>query len=367
MKVLLKPNLLAARKPEEVTTTHPEVVAAVARQVQAAGGIVTVADSPGGPFAAAFVKKVYAASGMDEVARETGLKLNADYSDSEVANPAGKILKRLRIISAIAQADLVINLPKFKTHGQMVFTGAVKNMFGAISGTEKIEYHARMAAHDVFADAIVDICLATKPALTLMDAVVGMDGAGPAAGDPRQIGVILASADAFALDLVALSVVSVDPLGVPTVKAAVERGLCPARVGEVEVVGRSIDEVRIKRINMPAMGQMMAVTWSRGRLVDWLANRTKPRPVFDLGVCTGCGMCARHCPPKVISMDTGRPGVDLKGCIRCFCCQELCPAKAVSIWRLSPPVATVLRVMFFCVSMLASRVKSVGWRMRRKR
>ena len=250
----------------------------------------------------------------------------------------------------------MINLPKLKTHGQMVFTGAVKNLFGTIPGTDKIDYHMRMADYQVFADALIDIYLATRPALTLMDAVVGMEGAGPSAGDPRHLGLILAGEDAFALDYAALHVVGANVMQVPLMKAAAERGLCPASLEDVTILGLPIDDVRVKRFNMPAMNEMLAVTWSQGRLLGRLSQWIKARPDFDHATCTGCGLCAKSCPAHVIAMDTGKPCADLKGCIRCFCCQELCPAKAITIRRLNPTVAAVLRIAYFALSMISSRL-----------
>lgn len=356
MRVLLKPNLLAPRSPADAVTTHPSLVAAVARLVQEAGGLVTVADSPGGPFVATLMKNIYSATGMEQVARETGLTLNQDFTAAEVPNPSGRLLKRLRLINAVAQADLVINLPKLKTHGQMVFTGAVKNLFGAVPGTDKIDYHMRMAEYQAFADALIDIHLAARPRLALMDAVIGMEGAGPSAGDPRHLGLILASEDAFALDCVALNIVGADPIQVPVIKAGVERGLCPASLDDIAVRGVSPDDVRVKRFNIPAMNEMLAVTWSRWRVLRRLSQWIKARPVFDHSTCTGCGLCARSCPAHVIAMETGKPRVNLNGCIRCFCCQELCPAKAVGIRRLNPTVAVVLRIAYVALSMISSRL-----------
>jgi uncharacterized protein (DUF362 family)/Pyruvate/2-oxoacid:ferredoxin oxidoreductase delta subunit len=356
MRVLLKPNLLAPRAPSEATTTHPAVVAAVARLVQEAGGIVTVADSPGGPLLAAYLNRVYAATGMEQAARETGLTLNRDLSDVEVLNPSGKLLKRLRIIRAAAEADLIINLPKLKTHGQMVLTGGVKNLFGTIPGTDKMEYHMGMAEYQRFAHALIDVYLAARPGLTLMDAVVGMEGAGPSAGDPRHVGLILAAEDAFSLDYVALHVIGADPRQVPVMKAGAERGLCPANLEEISILGRSVDEVRLKQFEIPAINELRAITWSESRLLSWFSQRIKARPVFDHELCTGCGLCAKSCPAHVIAMDTGKPCVDLQGCIRCFCCQELCPAKAVSIQRLNPRIAGVLRIAYFALSMISSRL-----------
>ncbi len=383
MRVLLKPNLLLAKRPEVAATTHPAVVQAVATLVREAGGIVTIADSPGGPYMAASLRSVYRATGMEQVAQETGAALNYDLTVVEVAPPSAKLLRKIPILKPIADSDLVINLPKLKTHSQMIYTGAVKNMFGAIPGTAKIEYHMRLAETGRFADAIIDIFLAARPALTVMDAVVGMDGAGPSAGDPRQIGVILASEDAFALDSAALQIVGANPADVPVMKAAMARGLLRGaegktgtgktgtetdfslgksvsvpvfRVSDIEILGRTIQDVRVKQFNMPGMDAMLAVTWSQGKLLQAFANRVKPRPVFIHDVCIGCAVCAKSCPAQVITMCGGKPRVDLAKCIRCFCCQELCPSKAVKIKRLPQALSSVLRIVFFLASILSARL-----------
>lgn len=355
-KVLIKPNLLGPRKPEEATTTHPAVVKAVAELVQQAGGIVTVADSPGGPYLAAYLRKVYSATGMEDMARETGAVLNYDLGQTEVAPAAAKLLKRIAILKPVAEADVVINLPKLKTHGQMVYTGAVKNLFGVVPGTAKIDYHMRMADYAAFADALIDIYLAARPALSIMDAVVGMEGEGPSAGDARQLGLVLASEDAFALDFAALHVVGAQPMDVPVMKASAARGLCLRSIEEVEIVGLSIDRARVAKFAMPAMNAMTDVLWSDGKVMKKLAGWIKPRPVFLHRDCIGCGECARSCPARVIVMRDRKPHANLDACIRCFCCQELCPVKAVEIRRLPPAVSSVLRIVFFFLSILSNRL-----------
>jgi uncharacterized protein (DUF362 family)/Pyruvate/2-oxoacid:ferredoxin oxidoreductase delta subunit len=355
MRVVLKPNLLMRKRPEEVTTTHPAVVRAVVEMVQKAGGVVALADSPGGPFIAPVLKGIYDTCGMDEVARQTGATLNFDLTDEEVPSPQAKYLRRVRIIKALLGADLIISLPKLKTHGQMTYTGAVKNMYGAVPGTLKMEYHMRLGTADRFADALIDIFLAAPPALTIMDAVVGMDGLGPSAGNPKKIGLVLAAEDAFALDLAALAIVQADPATVPLMRCAMDRGLCPTSLAGVELAGDPLDEVRVSGFHFPQHDAMRAASFVDSPVRGWLAAAIKPKPVFLHKKCTSCGECMRLCPAQVITMPKpGRkPQADLDGCIRCFCCQELCPSKAVTIKALPGWLSPPLRILVFMMAMIA--------------
>lgn len=330
-KVLIKPNLIAKKTPDEATTTHPAVVEAIVKIVKNAGGIVTIADSPGGHYSSDILKSIYLASGMEKVAANTDAILNYDLGETQIKNPDGKYLKTLNVINPVAEADVIINVPKLKTHGQMVYTGAVKNMFGIIPGLQKGEYHFRMSEHEEFAHALIDIFLSSKPTLNIMDAVVGMEGKGPTAGEPRNIGVILASEDAFALDVAAVSLIAVNPSDVPTIKNAISRKLSPANTDNINIIGEDINELVIKDFSVPALKTVKSITFLNERTYKLLKNILKPKPVFMHKKCTSCGVCSEHCPAKIIVMKRGYPYVDLSKCIRCFCCQELCPSKAIDI------------------------------------
>ena len=329
-KVLIKPNLLAKRKPADCTVTHPAVVEAVVLEVQRVGGIATIADSPGGLYNAGVLKGLYDGTGMAEVAARTGAKLNFDTAYEQVQFIQGRTVKAFDIIKPIIDADVIINVSKLKTHVMSYMTGAVKNMFGSIPGALKAEYHFRMSDKKVFSDMLVDLCLCTKPTLSVMDAVEGMEGNGPSAGEVRHIGAILAGVNPFALDIAAAAIIGMKPNEVFTIVNSIERGLAPSSLDSVEIYG-DIKEFVVEGFKKPTARDVhFAAGTPMKALLDFMVN---PKPKVIVAKCTGCGECARVCPAKVIDMKSGRPDIDLTKCIRCFCCHELCPSKAMDLHR----------------------------------
>lgn len=332
-KVFLKVNLLMKKRPEDAVTTHPSVVEAVVRLVQEAGGIPIIGDSPGGPYTEKALQGIYARSGLQEVAERTGALLNWDVGQTSVSHPEGKLIKSLVVTQSIIDADVIIPISKLKTHGMMTFTGAVKILFGVIPGLLKAEYHLRMPDIRNFADLLVDIATWVKPTLNIMDGIIGMEGAGPSAGNPRSIGALILSEDPFALDVVATHLIGLKPEKVPTIMAARERGLV-SRIEEVKLAGDARSLWRIQNFDIPKSVtvnfiDMVPIPQS---VRDFLLNRIRPRPLFQHDLCVGCMDCVKNCPPKALVMnEENRPVVDLEACIRCFCCQELCPRQAVEI------------------------------------
>ncbi|HEY3314673.1 MAG TPA: DUF362 domain-containing protein [Bacillota bacterium] len=344
-RVLIKVNLLSRKKPEEAVTTHPAVVEAVVKLVQAAGGRPVIGDSPAGPYTGHRMTQMYRVTGMEEVARRTGAALNDDFGEATRSFAGGALFKSFSLTRSVLDADVVIAMPKLKTHGLTAYTGAVKILFGCIPGMGKVEYHVRLPRLEDFAGMLVDLALCVRPALTVMDAVVGMDGPGPSAGRIRPVGLIIASPDPFALDVAAVSAVGHDPGRIPTIAAAGRRGL-PARIEDVNILGAPLDEVRLHDFVLPGTGGIQSVqNRLPGPLNRAIRTAISPRPVFHHDLCTGCADCFTSCPPKAIEMrkvaadgrgdqkGAARPHVDLGRCIRCFCCQELCPQKAVEVHR----------------------------------
>ncbi len=336
-KVLLKANLLMRRKPEAVTTTHPAIVQAVAELVLEAGGKPIICDSPGGYhfYTASTLDAVYETCGMKEAARASGAELSYDTEVEDVPWPGGRMMKSVKTIRPVLHADKIINLPKLKTHMMMVYSGAVKNLFGIIPGSFKTEYHFRFEDENDFAGVLVDICEFAKPALTVMDAVVGMEGYGPTNGHPRQVGLVLASADPYRLDVVAASAIGLDPRKVPTIRESAARGFCTTRVEDVRIAGPALAEVAVPDFDKPTTKVAFNVyDWVLPKPVaKWLNRRLKAKPWFRLSACRGCGVCAKSCPAKAIEMAGGKPSADLGKCISCFCCHELCRFDAVDIKR----------------------------------
>lgn len=329
-RVLIKVNLLSRALPEKAVTTHPEVVRAIIRSVRASGGVPIVGDSPGGPNPHSQVKRIWQDSGIGAVCAAEGAELVLFDDDCvRVQDVPGEFYQSFTLGRMVAEADVLITVPKFKTHALMMFTGAVKNLFGCIPGLDKAQYHLKVPDRDDFGSMLVDVMLACKPTLAVMDAVVGMEGDGPAGGTPRQIGALLASRDCPALDVVASAVAGLDPMEVYTNKAAARRGLGPRSVEDVDVVGAAWTDIAPHGFELPTPD-------AAARMPAWLGKRvrgwTTSRPFLDSNDrCTLCKQCETACPVDAITVNGSGPAFDYSACIRCYCCQELCPPQAIGL------------------------------------
>jgi uncharacterized protein (DUF362 family) len=252
-RVLLKVNLLMRRKPEKVTTTHPYVAQAVAELVLEAGGKPMIGDSPGGYhfYNRKVLESVYETCGMKEAALNSGAELNYNTEAVDVPFPEGRIMKSIKTIKPVLEADKIINLPKIKTHMMTVYSGAVKNLFGIIPGSYKSEYHLRFEDTRDFADLLIDICMFSKPVLTVMDAVEGMEGYGPAHGNPRKVGLIISGTDPYNLDVAASQIIGFGKGQIPTIEKSIERGLCKWDTASIEILGERIEDVSVPNFKKP--------------------------------------------------------------------------------------------------------------------
>lgn len=328
MKILLKPNLLAARKPEQVVTTHPALIQAVIDWLRERGmEDITLADSPGGPYNEGRLRSVYAASKMDTL---TGVKLNFSSGAAPVEQPQGKLCRRFDVIDPVREADYIINLPKVKTHGMTVVSLGVKNLFGAVPGLEKPALHCRYPGWEEFAGMVLDLAELCTPAVTLADGVHAMEGDGPSGGTLRELGYTFASRDIFSLDwFLAGEVMGLPPENIPMLRQARERGLVtekPALTGDP--LGEIAPFARPKTQSADFTGYLPGFLRQPVRAVMGKLFRPKPHVLEE--TCIGCGRCAESCPQKIITVSGGKAKIDRKNCISCFCCQEMCPVKAIT-------------------------------------
>ena len=323
-KVLIKPNLLRASRPEEGIVTNPAILRAVVEKVEIMRpASIIVGDNPG----------VFSYGANEEAFRTTGLMDAAKGHYVNIGNDSRKVdfnpvfAPTVSISSAVLDADIIISMPKFKTHGLTIITGAIKNSYGFLPGAQKAKFHRIAGSAERFQEMIVDIFKIRVPDLFIVDAVVGMEGNGPASPDLRNIGLVLASDNAVALDSIIARMMGIDEPGkLRFLKKAKEAGLGDYDLNIIKVIG---ELKQLADFKLPPFGGEAHL--KNENLVAFLQSKTILRPQADPQLCTACGACVEQCPVSALSMGDHIPQVDANKCIACFCCQEICPEKAITL------------------------------------
>ncbi|MGV8059561.1 MAG: DUF362 domain-containing protein [Smithellaceae bacterium] len=314
-RVLIKPNMLCAAHPKDAVLTHPQVIRAAVEYVLQNGAYAQVSDSPAiGSF-----EKIMKQNGTTDALQD--LDVNCvpfkDILEVDIGKPYG----RIEIARDALEADFIINLPKLKTHSQMLLTLAVKNMFGCITGFRKSRWHMRAGIDTMaFAHLLVAIHQAVKPTVSILDGILALEGEGPGkAGHPRKIGILMGSENSFALDMAVCKMIGVPYENLPLLKTAHKEQLIPS----LEIDGAL---PHVPDFQLPGGGNLI---FGPVILQNFLRRHTLARPVCDQPLCKLCSKCRTICPAAAIKGTTDNLEFDYNKCIRCYCCIEVCPYGAL--------------------------------------
>jgi len=326
-KVLIKPNILMAKKPEYACTTNPVLIEAVCKILAKNHCEIIIGESSGWNTMNGF-----AVSGIKAVAEKYHAKIVAFENDKIIDKVIdGVVLKEVKITSFVTSVDYIINMPKMKTHTLMRVTGAVKNCFGFIPGFQKALYHTKGKDEKLFGELLIDIYMQCKDKIiiNILDAIVGMEGEGPGNGDPKNTGLIIASSDALALDVIESKIMGFDPLKIQTINAGIARKLL--NISDIKVIG-DYKNSTIPKIDYKPAGTGKGLTKFLATAKSYLIKTPVLIPEVNTVKCIKCGICAKLCPVQCITLKP-YPTFDRKICIKCYCCHEHCPQGAIFLKR----------------------------------
>ena len=339
--VLLKPNMLGAYPPEMGITTPPAFLEAAIILFKEFGCTVWVGDSPNGIFP---IDCVWERTGIREVCRRQG-------AIEKIFEREGSVISDgILIAKTVFEADLIVNLPKFKTHGLTVLTAATKNLYGCVPGLQKTRYHQENAMRMEFAKLVVRISQLVKPALNLVDAIIAMEGTGPSAGKLIKMNTIIAGTNHHAVDAVCADLIRLDPLNVDTLCAAESLGVWNS-FEKITILGEKIETCRPKSFELPAtFTKGMRDWWIAKFVIDRIWGSISIKPQINKKKCKRCGLCIKACPVEAISSSAqledvrlgcdnipenyqkiNPPHVINEKCVMCYCCHEICPHKAIEL------------------------------------
>ncbi len=325
-KVFVKINHLSPPSPaERGIVTHPIFVEAVLTLLKETGAEIIVGDDIEEGDEDGF--KI---SGFREMCDRLGVKLvnlrGTGFIEKECKC---RILKTMYVSKLVLEADVIINLPKFKTHSLTTFTGGIKNMYGIIPAGLRRRFHGEYLRVEDFCQMLVDIFSIAKPQLTIMDGIIAMEGEGPGSGHLRKLGLILASKDAVALDAVSSQITGLKPDEVLTTRYATERGLGVSELKKIDIIGEDINSVSVSDFKLPANFSRLAVNRAPYGLVKFVIGQISPRPRVIKKNCTACNECVKVCPAGAATMVGKIANINDKLCIRCMCCHEVCRFNAI--------------------------------------
>ncbi len=331
-KILLKPNMLKPSPPDRAVTTHPAIIRAVARVCARHGATIHLGDSPawGG------LERVAKKSGIKKVCEEEGIELVPLETPQklEVKNPW--FTRTVTIAREALDYDLVVNIPKLKTHSLTVLTGATKNLYGCVPGRMKAFLHAKHKNPIEFSGVLLDIARTIQdrvPVVTLVDGILGMEGDGPGSGTPREMGYLVAGRSTIAVDAVLEEMLGIKGR-VPLLNIARKRRHPHADASSLQICGLSLAQARVEDFVLPGERRRTPLPLRLLMLLERVSTRLAREPVILPERCTRCGICAQVCPTNAIEHKPNMvPKINRQECIKCYCCHESCPSNAIVLRR----------------------------------
>lgn len=324
-KVLLKPNLLFARKASEHVTTHPLIIYSLCQLLSDLGCKLIIGDSPGFGNAIYVMKK----NGTYDLIKKFNPQfINFEKSVLIEINNPNRIFKSFEVAKEVLEVNKIINIAKLKSHAQMILTLCVKNTFGLIVGLKKPEWHFKAGTNNyIFARMLLELHLAIAPTFNILDGIYGMDGNGPANGTPRKFEILAGGPNAIAIDTTIAYILGLY-FKFYTQKVAYDMKLEGAKIEDIEFLGNTPYDFSIKNFKL---AKSMEIGWNIPNFLrNYFKNIMLSKPKYDINKCKLCGICQKVCPVLAIKMNE-KIEFDLNKCIRCFCCQELCPYGAISV------------------------------------
>ena len=339
-KVLIKPNMLTCKDPSRAATTHPALIEEIARQCVQCGARVIIGDSPPAIFGR--TESFWETTGFASAARNSGAELRCFETDTKVPvkffSNGHEITTH--VVKSLFTADVVINLPKMKTHNLTRITGAVKNLFGLIPGFSKAQWHKAFPRPEEFANFIADFAHQIPVTLNIMDGIESMDGQGPAGGRVVKTGLLLASTCPVTVDMGFCKLVNLDPATVPTMLRCRGLNWGPKTFDDIAFYGCQPAKVAISNFSVPRTPPISLIP---DFILKIIKKLVWSGPALISEKCIKCGRCQKICPVAAINIGTEGAEFDRKLCISCFCCMEVCPVEAIEM-KSSPLLSLGLRI-----------------------
>jgi len=331
-KVLLKPNMLSIEGPGSPIITHFNLFEAVIRIISDYTSNISFGDSPG--FGDS--KKAAEKSGLLKVAEKYNVKFDDFRESINIKLDKSILCKSWTIARAPYESDVLITLPKLKTHAMAYYTGAIKNQFGCIPGSLKATWHTRMPEANNFCKMLLDLNTLVNTSFAILDGIIAMEGNGPKSGTPKKMNTIIMGESLTAVDSTAVRLIGYDnPLDIPLLKEAYDYKWGEVIPENIEILGEKLENMKVKDFQL--CREAGNFHFINPAVTSFLRSLIAPDPSLIEEKCIGCGRCEKVCPEKsrvikmIKSKEKSIPVWNMKECIRCFCCQELCPCGAIEL------------------------------------